>query len=64
MFWFSKHFKYFTGFLISLSDSLGRNLGDGSLDDGTLDDGTLDDDGGGCRDGSEEKKQKELRSAP
>ena len=59
MFWFSKHFKYFTGFLISLSDSLGRNLGDGSLDDGTL-----DDDGGGCRDGSEEKKQKELRSAP
>ena len=55
IFWLSKHFKYFTGFLISLRDSLGCNLGDGTL---------LDNDGGGCCNGSEERKQKVLRSAP
>ena len=47
---------YFTGYLISLRGSLGSNLGDGTLLDG--------DDGGGCFDGSEERKQKELRFAP
>jgi hypothetical protein len=53
MFLLIKHFKYLTGFLISLRDSLRCNLGDGLLDD----------DGGGCFNGGDEK-QKEPRSAP